>query len=301
MQSPTHASAFADAPPSIAASRTWWRRIVARPTARAAIALLAILAALGALAPVIAPHDPVRQRDIVTLNRQPPSVAHPFGTDQFSRDVLSRVLHGGRLSLAIALLAVALSATIGTMYGAVAGFYGGWVDAVMMRALDALLAIPRVLLVIAAAVLWGPLGIPSLIMILGVTGWFGVSRLVRAEVLSVASRDYVAAARALGGSDFRLLLAHVLPNVLSPVIIGAALGVGNVIVLEAGLSYLGAGVQPPYASWGNIIRDGSSDLGGLWWMSLFPGLAIVGTVLACNLLGDALRDALDPRQLPPND
>jgi peptide/nickel transport system permease protein len=283
------------------ASRRWWRRVAARPTARAAIALLATLVALGAFAPLIAPHDPVRQRDIVTLNRQPPSVAHPFGTDQFSRDVLSRVLHGGRLSLAIALFAVALSATMGTMYGAVAGFYGGWVDAVMMRALDALLAIPRVLLVIAAAVLWGPLGIPSLVLILGATGWFGVSRLVRAEALSVASRDYVAAARALGGSDVRLLLTHVLPNVLSPVIVGAALGVGNVIVLEAGLSYLGAGVQPPYASWGNIIRDGSSDLGGLWWMSLFPGLAIVGTVLACNLLGDALRDALDPRQLPPND
>jgi peptide/nickel transport system permease protein len=301
MPSQTHASAFAEAPASMTASRRWWRRVAGRPTARAAIALLATLVALGALAPVIAPHDPVRQRDIVALNRQPPSVAHPFGTDQFSRDVLSRVLHGGRLSLAIALFAVALSATMGTMYGAVAGFYGGWVDAVMMRALDALLAIPRVLLVIAAAVLWGPLGIPSLVLILGATGWFGVSRLVRAEVLSVASRDYVAAARALGGSDVRLLLTHVLPNVLSPVIVGAALGVGNVIVLEAGLSYLGAGVQPPHASWGNIIRDGSSDLGGLWWMSLFPGLAIVGTVLACNLLGDALRDALDPRQLPPND
>jgi peptide/nickel transport system permease protein len=283
------------------ASRTMWRRIAARPAARAAIVLLAVLTALGALAPVIAPHDPKAQQDIVALKRQPPSVDHPFGTDQFSRDVLSRVLHGGRLSLAIALLAVALSATLGTMYGAVAGFYGGWIDALMMRALDALLAIPRVLLVIAAAVFWGHLGIPALVLILGLTGWFGVSRLVRAEVLSVVSRDYVAAARALGGSNARLLLTHVLPNVLSSVIVGAALGVGNVIVLEAGLSYLGAGVQPPYASWGNIIRDGSTDLGGLWWMSLFPGLAIVGTVLACNLLGDALRDALDPRQLHTND
>jgi peptide/nickel transport system permease protein len=283
------------------ASRSLWRRIAARPAARGAIALLVILGALGALAPVIAPHDPKTLHDIVALKRQPPSAAHPFGTDQFSRDVLSRVLHGGRLSLAIALLAVALSATIGTSYGAVAGFYGGWVDAVMMRALDALLAIPRVLLVIAAAVLWGPLGIPYLVLILGVTGWFGVSRLVRAEVLSVVNRDYVAAARALGGSDVRLLVTHVLPNVLSPVIVAAALGVGNVIILEAGLSYLGAGVQPPHASWGNIIRDGSTDLGGLWWMSLFPGIAIVATVLACNLLADALRDALDPRQLPTND
>jgi peptide/nickel transport system permease protein len=259
------------------------------------------LATLGALAPVVAPYNPRAQPDIVALKRQPPSPAHPFGTDQFSRDVLSRVLHGGRVSLAIALLAVALSATIGMTYGAVAGFYGGWVDAVMMRALDAMLSIPRVLLLIAAAVVWGPLGLPSLVLLLGATGWFGVSRLVRAEVLSVVTRDYVAAARALGTSDRRLLLSHVLPNILAPVIVAAALGVGNVIVLEAGLSYLGVGVHPPHPSWGNIIRDGSTELGTMWWMSLFPGLAIVATVVACNLVGDALRDALDPRQLPPHD
>jgi len=301
MRSPTLVSVRIETPPRVGTSRSLWRRLWARPTARAAVGLLAVLAALGVLAPVIAPRDPITQEDIVAMKRQPPSAVHPFGTDQFSRDVLSRVLHGGRLSLTIALLAVALSATIGTGYGAIAGFYGGWADAVMMRMLDALLAIPRVLLVIAAAVLWGPLGIPALVLILGATGWFGVSRLVRAEVLSVVRRDYDVAARALGGSDLRLLATHVIPNVLSPVIVGAALGVGNVIVLEAGLSYLGAGVQPPFASWGNIIRDGSTDLGGLWWMSLFPGLAIVGTVLACNMLGDALRDALDPRQLPTND
>jgi peptide/nickel transport system permease protein len=300
MRSPTHAFAFADARTLAAAHRSVWRRIGARPAARGAIALLLVLAALAALAPLIS-DDPTRQQDIVALKRQPPSAAHPFGTDQFSRDVLSRVLHGGRLSLAIALLAVALSATIGTTYGAIAGYYGGWVDAVMMRVLDALLAIPRVLLVIAATTLWGPLGIGHLVLLLGVTGWFGVSRLVRAEVMSVVARDYVAAARALGSSDVRVLVRQVLPNVLSPVIVGAALGVGNVIVLEAGLSYLGAGVQPPHASWGNIIRDGSVDLDGLWWMSLFPGLAIAGTVLACNLLGDALRDALDPRQLHTDD
>jgi peptide/nickel transport system permease protein len=259
------------------------------------------MATVGALAPVIAPYSPSAQPDIVGLKRQPPSAAHPFGTDQFSRDVLSRVLYGGRVSLAIALLAVALSASIGLAYGALAGFYGGWLDAVMMRALDALLSIPRVLLLIAAAVVWGPLGLPSLVVLLGTTGWFGVSRLVRAEVLSVVTRDYVAAARALGTSDRRLLLSHVMPNILAPVIVAAALGVGNVIVLEAGLSYLGVGVHPPHASWGNIIRDGSAELGTMWWMSFFPGLAIVATVVACNLVGDALRDALDPRQLPPHD
>jgi peptide/nickel transport system permease protein len=282
-------------------TRTMLRRLWARRSARAAIVLLAVLATLAALAPLISPHDPTVPLNIVELKRQPPSFAYPFGTDQFSRDVLSRVLYGGRLSLTIALLAVALSATISTAYGAVAGFYGGWVDAVMMRALDALLSIPRVLLVIASAVLWGPLGLPAFVLLLGATGWFTVARLVRAEVLSVVRRDHIAAARALGASDGRLLLAHVLPNVLSPVIVAATLGVGNVIILEAGLSYLGAGVHAPNASWGNIIRDGSAELGLLWWMSFFPGLAIVGTVLACNVLGDALRDALDPRQLPTND
>jgi peptide/nickel transport system permease protein len=280
---------------------TMCRRLWARRSARAAIVLLAALATLAALAPLIAPYDPTVHIDIVRLNRQPPSLAHPFGTDQFSRDVLSRVLYGGRLSLTIALLAVALSATISTTYGAIAGFYGGWLDAVMMRALDALLSIPRVLLVIAAAVLWGPLGLPAFIVLLGATGWFNVSRLVRAEVLSVVNRDYIAAARALGATDRRLLGTHVLRNVISPVIVAAALGVGNAITLEAGLSYLGAGVHAPHASWGNIIRDGSGEFGLLWWMSLFPGLAIVVTVLACNLLADALRDALDPRQLPTND
>ena len=138
-------------------------------------------------------------------------------------------------------------------------------------------------------------------MLLGATGWFGVSRLVRAEVMSVSRRDYVTAARALGTSDVRLLGRHVLPNAVAPVIVAAALGVGNVIVLEAGLSYLGVGVHLPHASWGNIIQDAHDEVASLWWMSLFPGLAIVGTVLACNVVGDALRDALDPRQLPPDD
>jgi len=282
-------------------ARTIWRRLWARRSARGAIVLLAVLATLAALAPLIAPYEPTRHLDIVALNRKPPSLAHPFGTDQYSRDVLSRVLFGGRLSLTIALLAVALSATISTTYGAIAGFYGGWVDAMMMRALDALLSVPRVLLITAAAVLWNPLSLPAFVLLLGATGWFGVSRMVRAEVLSVVGRDHIVAARALGASDGRLLLAHVLPNVLSPVIVASTLGVGNVIILEAGLSFLGAGVHPPHASWGNIIRDGAAELGLLWWMSFFPGLAVVGTVLACNLLGDALRDALDPRQLPTND
>jgi peptide/nickel transport system permease protein len=285
----------------VSVARSVWRRLWARRSARAALMLLAALATLGAAAPLIAPYPPDRQLDIVALKRQPPSAAHPFGTDQFSRDVLSRVLYGGRLSLAVALLAVALAATIGTVYGAVAGFYGGWLDAVMMRMLDALLSIPRVLLLIAASVIWAPIDLPALVLLLGGTGWFAVSRLVRGEVLSVVSRDFIVGARALGASDRRLLVTHVLPNVVAVVVVAATLGVGNVIILEAGLSYLGAGVRPPHASWGNIIQDGSGDIAHLWWMSLFPGLAMVATVFACNVLGDALRDALDPRQLPSDD
>jgi peptide/nickel transport system permease protein len=285
----------------VTAARSVWRRLWARRSARAAIVLLSVLALVAAFAQLLAPYDPTVQLDIVALKRKSPSVAHPFGTDPLSRDVLSRVMVGGQLSLAISVLAVTLSATISTVYGAVAGFYGGWIDAVLMRIIDAFLAIPRVLLVIAAAVLWGPLSLPALVVIIGATGWFGVSRIVRAEVLSVVGRDHIIAARALGASDRRLLFAHVLPNVLSPIIVASALGVGNVIILEAGLSFLGAGVQPPQPSWGSILYEGRVDVPGLWWMSVFPGLAVVGTVLACNVLGDALRDALDPRQLPSND
>jgi peptide/nickel transport system permease protein len=261
-----------------------------------------ILLALGVaalLAPLLSAHSPIVQPDIVEMKRMPPSAAHPFGTDQFSRDVLSRVLHGGRVSLGVALLAVLLSSTIGTAYGAVSGFYGGLVDGAMMRILDALLSIPRVLLLIAIVALWGTVSIPVLIVLLGATGWFGVSRLVRAEVLAIRERDFVAGARALGAGDFRLLARHVLPNVAAPVIVAATLGVGHVIILEAGLSFLGLGVQPPVPSWGNIIQEGSQEIRTLWWMSLFPGAAIVVTTMAFNVLGDALRDALDPRQLPP--
>lgn len=275
-----------------------WARVWRRRSARAAIAVLLALVAAAVLAPLLAPYDPLAQRDIVALKSQSPSWAHPFGTDQYSRDVLSRMLYGARVSLSVAFLAVVLSGTIATAYGAVAGYFGGRLDGIMMRALDGLLAIPRVLLLLGVLGVWPEVTLPVLILLLGGTGWFGVSRLVRAEVLAVSRRDHVAAARALGASDARLLLRHVLPNALAPVLVAAALGVGGVVVLEAGLSYLGVGVRPPHASWGNIIQDGSVNLSGLWWMSLFPGLAIAATVLACNVLGDALREAADPRHLP---
>jgi len=207
------------------------------------------------------------------------------------------MLFGARISLSVAMLAVLLSATVGTAYGLVAGYVGGRVDAVMMRLLDACLAIPRVLLLVAVLALWSPVPLPALILVIGLTGWFEVSRLVRAEVLSVTQREYIVAARALGASGPRIIWRHVLPNVLNPVIVAAALGVGNIIILEAGLSYLGIGARAPTASWGSIFFDGSDAFQATWWIALFPGLAIIVTVLAFNVFASALRDALDPHQL----
>jgi peptide/nickel transport system permease protein len=262
-----------------------------------ALGAVTALALVALLAPALAPYDPTAQLDIVALKAQAPSLAHPFGTDAFSRDVLSRVLYGARVSLGVAVLAVVLSATLGTAYGAVAGFYGGRLDAVMMRLIDALLAVPRILLLIGVLALWGRIRLPLLVVLLGLTGWFGVSRLVRAEVRALRGQDFVASARALGAGDLRLLLRHILPNALAPVIVAATLGVGHVVIVEAGLSYLGIGVQQPQASWGNIIQEGGDQVATMWWMSLFPGLLIVVTVMAFTALGDALRDASDPRQL----
>lgn len=259
------------------------------------MATLVALVAAALLAPLIAPFDPNAQPDIVGLARRAPSLAHPFGTDGFSRDVLSRVLFGARVSLGVATLAVLLSVSVGTAYGALAGYVGGWVDSVMMRLIDALMAIPRVLLMILALALWGRIALPTLVLLLGLTGWFGTSRLVRARVRALARHDFTLAARALGARNRRVLWRHILPNALSPVLVAATLGIGSVIVLEAGLSYLGLGVQPPHASWGNIIHDGSDSPLRSWWIALFPGLAMLATVLAFNVLGDALHEALEPR------
>lgn len=278
-----------------------WRAALGRlarvRTAQLALLAIVALVLIAALAPWLAPYSPVAQPDIVALRNLPPSASHLFGTDFASRDVLSRVLYGARVSLAVALLAVAVSITLGTAYGAVSGYAGGRTDAVMMRLIDAALSVPRLLLLIAILALWGGVGVPALVLLLGLTGWFGVSRLVRAQVLAIRDTDMVEAARALGASDGAILRRHVLPGVVSPVIVAATLGIANVILLEAGLSYLGIGVRPPTPSWGNIIQDGADAIASLWWVSLFPGLAIVVTVMAFNTLGDRLRDALDPQQV----
>jgi len=274
-------------------ARALWRD----SRARVALVTLAIVAFVALFAPLLAPYDPTAQLDIAHLQGMPPSLAHPLGTDPFSRDVLSRLLYGARVSLSVALVAVSLSMALGILLGAVAGYAGGLVDAVLMRLVDAMMAIPRLLLLIMAVVLWGDIGVTGLTLLLAGTGWFMVCRLVRTQALLVRELDYVAAARALGASPTRILLRHILPAAAGPGFVAATLAVGNVILLEAGLSYLGIGIRPPAASWGSIIQDGAQRVSDLWWLTLFPGLAILVTVFACNALGDALRDVLNPRHL----
>jgi peptide/nickel transport system permease protein len=271
-------------------------RFAAHPSAVIALFALLALYIVSLLAPWLATHDPIEILAQALVNH-PPSRELLFGTDYAGRDVFSRVLYGMRLSLTIALLATVLSVVVGTAYGLLAGFSGGALDAVMMRLVDAFLAIPRIVLLIAIGTLWAPLSLGALVLILGLTAWFPTSRLVRAEVLSIKERDVVAAARALGARDLAIVRRHILPNVLTPVIVAATLGVAGVIINEAALSYLGIGIPDPTPSLGNIIREGRPYIASAWWVALFPGMALVITSLAYNLAGDGLRDAMDPRQV----
>lgn len=263
--------------------------------ARVGLALVALFAILAALASVLASHDPTTQLDLVSKQFQPPSLAHPFGTDFYSRDLLSRVLHGARISLGIAVLSVTVSIVLGTAVGLAAGLAGGLADQVLMRGVDSALALPRLFLVLVVVALWEDVGVVGLVLILGLTSWFDTSRIVRAEVLSIKHRQFVAAARAVGIGLRGIVVRHLLPNIAGPIIVMATLGIGQMILLEAGLSYLGVGVRPPTPSWGQIIADGQQVLRTAPWVAVFPGLAIVVTVLAFSLLGDGLRRALDPR------
>jgi peptide/nickel transport system permease protein len=268
-------------------------RAFASPSGRTGLFVLAILALTVIVGPWFLP-DPARMPDLLA-GALPPAAGHLFGTDQLNRDILSRVVSGGRISLTVAALAVTLAVLLGALVGGTAGLLGGWIDEAIMRVVDGALAVPRLFLLLLLVAVWERMPLGAFILILGATGWFATSRIVRGEVLRLRESEFVAAARALGARPGRIIFRHLLPNVAGPLLVAATLGVGDVILLEAGLSFLGVGVRPPTPSWGGMILDARSLLTTAPWASIFPGLAIVVTVLAVNLIGDALRGALDPR------
>ncbi|HZF66824.1 MAG TPA: ABC transporter permease [Gemmatirosa sp.] len=262
--------------------------------ARFGLAVVILLLLAAVLAPLLTGHDPTAIDLASALER--PSAAHWLGTDVQGRDVWSRLVHGARVSLAVGIVSQVIALAIGVALGLVAGYYGRRVDDLVMRLADVTLAFPTLLLLIAMAAALSP-SLSTVILTIGVVGWAGMARLVRGQVLVVRDMEFVQAERALGAGDVRIMLRHVLPNVVAPVVIAATLGVAGAIMAEAALSFLGLGVQPPTPSWGAMIADGRdlSQLRSAPWTSLFPGLAIGAAVLGFNLLGDALRDALDPR------
>src|SRR4030043_30750 len=247
---------------------------------------------MSGLASFLSPYDPGKTDG--SLKLKSPSFTYFLGTDQLGRDIFSRMLFGSRVSLSVGFVAVAISIFIGILVGAVSGYYAGWVDSFVMRFVDILLFFPSFFLILTGVALLGP-SLFKVMVVIGITSWMGTSRFVRAEFLSLRERDFVQAAKALGVRDPRIIFRHILPNALAPVFVTATLDVASAILIEAGLSFLGFGVQPPAPSWGNILTEGRTYIFDAWWLTLFPGFAILITVLSFNLLGEGLRDALDPR------
>jgi peptide/nickel transport system permease protein len=252
--------------------------------------VIALLVLLAVFAPIVAPYDPIL---VSSDTLQPPRLQHPFGTDNFGRDILSRVIYGGRISLRMGVVAIIIAAVVGTTLGVVAGTFGGFLDNALMRLVDALMAFPGILLALAVTAMLGP-GVFNAMIAVGIGFIPSFARLVRASALQVSATPYMEAARALGCSDARLIAKHVLPNVLTPVIVLSTLGIASAILIGAALSFLGLGAQPPEAEWGLILADGRQFMRSAWWIMAFPGLAITVTVIAANLVGDSLHDALDP-------
>jgi len=269
-----------------------WQRLKRNQMALAGGSVVVLLFAVSILAPWIAPYDPnsINAWHVLT----PPSWQHWFGTDELGRDVFSRVLYGSQISLKVGFVAVGIAVAIGTVVGLVSGYYSGLVDTFLMRLVDIMLCFPAFFLILAVITFLTP-SIWYIMIVIGLTGWMGVARLVRAETLSIREMDYIMAARCIGCSDARIIFRHILPNAMSPVLVSATLGIAGAILTESALSFLGIGVQPPTASWGNILTSGKDYIEFAWWLSLFPGLAILITVLSYNLLGEGIRDALDPR------
>ncbi len=255
-------------------------------------AVILFLFVVAVFAPIIAPHNPylIHTNDILL----PPSARHLFGTDDLGRDVLSRMIYSARISLLVGFVAVGIATVIGVIVGALAGYYGGWLDSVLMRFVDIMLCFPTIFLILAVIAILEP-SIWNIMVIIGITSWMGVARLVRAEFLTLKERDFVMASKAVGARDSRIIFRHILPNAMAPVLVSAVLGIGGAILIESSLSFLGLGVQPPTPSWGNMLSAGKDNIEIAWWLSLFPGMAILVTVLGYNLLGEGLQDALNPR------
>ncbi len=270
----------------------FWRQFRRNELALIGGTVVLVLGLAALAAPVVAPYDPAAY-DVKQI-LLPPSPTHWFGTDQIGRDVFSRMLFGARISMAVGFVSVGIAVVVGTFIGTVAAYYGGRVDELLMRFVDLMLNFPRLFLLLTLIALLRP-SIWVIMAVIGFTGWMGLSRLVRSEILSLKEREFVQSARALGAPDRRIMFRHILPNALVPVLVSATLGVAGAILAESGLSFLGLGVQPPTPSWGNILIDGKANIEIAWWLSIFPGMAILVTVLAYNLLGEGLRDALDPR------
>ena len=273
-------------------SRLFLRRFIKNRLAVAGSVVILLLFVVSMAAPFLAPYDP-SDIDIKQILMRPSS-SHLLGTDQLGRDVLSRMIWGSRISLKVGFVAIGIATAIGILFGAVSGYYGGWIDSIMMRFVDIMLCFPAFFLILAVIAFLEP-SIWNIMVVIGITGWMGIARLVRAEFLSLREREFVLSARALGASDIRIIFRHILPNAMAPIIISATLGVAGAILTESALSFLGIGVQPPTPSWGNILTAGKDNIEIAWWLSLFPGLAILITVLGYNLLGEGIKEALDPR------
>ncbi len=272
-----------------------WSRFRKNRFAVAGAVIVLSLYIVAILAPLLTPHDPIAHGDLPKTRYLSPRTGHPLGTDKFGRDVLARVLYGSRISLTISFLAVAISVIAGSLVGATAGYAGGIVDTVLMRIVDALMAIPRLFLLLTCIALFSR-SVPLIIILLGATGWMATARLVRGQVLAIREQDFIKAAEALGAGRRRIMLRHLLPNTLTVIIVAATLRIGGIILAEASLSFLGLGVPSPIPSWGQMVFGGRDALLDAWWVSTFPGIAIAVTVIGYNLFGDGLRDAFDPKQ-----
>jgi len=272
--------------------KIFWRRFRKNRLAIFGALIILSLALVAVIAPLIAPFNPNHQDILHRL--EPPSRKHPLGTDDLGRDLLSRIIYGTRVSLLVGFVAVGIAIIIGSLLGLLSGYFGGWLDALIMRFVDIMLCFPTFFLILMVIAFLEP-NIWNVMAVIGLTGWPGLTRLVRGECLSVREREFVQAAKVLGLSNIRVMFVHLLPNVIAPILVTATLGIGGAILTESALSFLGLGVQPPTPSWGNILTAGKDYITMAWWLSLYPGLAILITVLAYNLLGEGLRDVLDPR------